>query len=143
MIVVLDTNVLVSGLLNSFGSPGRIVDLVIAGSLRLAFDDRVLAEYRAVLARPRFKLDAAAVADLLEFLEERGARVLAGPLPGPFPDDADAKFLEVAAAAAAEALVTGNSRHFPAEVCRGIAVVTPAVFLASLTSAAPGSPSRG
>ena len=47
--VVLDTNVLVSALLNSFGAPGRVLDLVLAGELTVAHDDRVLAEWRQVL----------------------------------------------------------------------------------------------
>ena len=47
---VVDTNVLVSGLLSPFGPPGRIVDLLQAGGLRLAADDRIEAEYRDVLS---------------------------------------------------------------------------------------------
>ena len=35
MTIVVDTNVLVSGLLNPRGAPGRIVDLVIAGEVDL------------------------------------------------------------------------------------------------------------
>jgi hypothetical protein len=41
--VVLDTNVLVSTLLNSFGVPGRVLDLVLAGELTVTHDDRILA----------------------------------------------------------------------------------------------------
>ena len=51
---VLDTNVLVSGLLSPFGPPGRLVDALLARRLRLAFDDRIELEYREVLARSRF-----------------------------------------------------------------------------------------
>ena len=50
--VVLDTNVLVSGLLSEHGPPGLIVDLVFAGELALVYDARLLAEYRDVLVRP-------------------------------------------------------------------------------------------
>lgn len=55
MIVVLDTNVLVSGLMISANPPGRIVDLVREGKLRLAIDDRIFAEYENVPARPYFR----------------------------------------------------------------------------------------
>ena len=48
MKVVLDTNVLVSGLLNPYGPPGRIVQLAAAGELQLCLDARILAEYREV-----------------------------------------------------------------------------------------------
>jgi predicted nucleic acid-binding protein len=42
--VVLDTNVVVSGLLSAAGPPARIVDLVAGGELALLFDDRLLNE---------------------------------------------------------------------------------------------------
>ena len=50
------------GLLNPHGPPGRILDLVLAGKLRLLLDDRVVDEYREVLLRPRFDFDPADVA---------------------------------------------------------------------------------
>ncbi len=42
------TNLLVSGLLSPFGPPGRLVDALQAGGLKLATDDRIEAEYRDV-----------------------------------------------------------------------------------------------
>ena len=42
MKVVVDTNVLVSGLINSDGYPGRIVDLLRADALQVVVDDRIL-----------------------------------------------------------------------------------------------------
>ena len=51
MKAVIDTNVLVSGLIRSDGPRGRIVDLMLAGLLSLVADDRILAEYRNVLRR--------------------------------------------------------------------------------------------
>jgi uncharacterized protein len=57
MSIVLDTNVLVSGLLNSNRKPGRIIDLVISGRIRLFYDDRILAEYADVLERPELEID--------------------------------------------------------------------------------------
>jgi putative PIN family toxin of toxin-antitoxin system len=59
--VVVDTNVLVSGLLSLRGPPAQIVDLVVAGALWVLFDEWVLDEYDAVLRRPRFGFDAADV----------------------------------------------------------------------------------
>jgi len=43
--LVLDTNVLVSGMINAFGAPGRIADLVRERHVELVVDDRILAEY--------------------------------------------------------------------------------------------------
>ena len=53
---VIDTNVVVSGLLNSNGPSARILNAVLDGRLRLTYDTRILAEYRDVLQRPRFRL---------------------------------------------------------------------------------------
>ncbi len=54
MKIVLDTNVLISGILKPSGPPGRIVDLLRSGVLQLVVDDRILAEYTDVLRRDYF-----------------------------------------------------------------------------------------
>lgn len=111
--IVLDTNVLVSGLLSAMPPPGRIVDLLNQGTLIPLFDTRVLAEYEAVLSRPRFRFPASVVRALLDNIELGGVVVSAPPLPGILlPDVSDLPFLEVAAAGSADYLITGNGAHF-------------------------------
>lgn len=44
MKVVLDTNVVVSGLLSPFGPPGEIVRMTADGFLELCYDARILSE---------------------------------------------------------------------------------------------------
>ena len=133
MRIVLDTHVLVSGLLNPHNPPGRIVDAAIAGQVTLLFDDRVLEEYRAVLKRPRSGFAPEAVADLLDFIEIAGEPVAAPPLAARLPDPGDLPFLEVAAAGRAASLVTGNVRHFPvAARPKGLRVELPAAFVRRL-----------
>ena len=51
MNVVLDTNVIVSGLLNPYGSCGEIVRMIAIDELNLYFDARILSEYKDVLKR--------------------------------------------------------------------------------------------
>lgn len=128
MNIVLDTNVLVSALLSPFQAPGRILDLVLAGKVRLAYDDRILAEYRAVLLRPKFGFDPRHIEELLDECVGAGQAVLAPPLVLDLPDRADAIFVEVAVAAQTP-LITGNSRHYPPDRCAGILVLPPATFL--------------
>ena len=48
MRVVLDTNVVVSGLLKSKGNPAQVLSLVLAGAVQVAHDKRILAEYADV-----------------------------------------------------------------------------------------------
>ena len=130
--VVLDTNVLVSALLSPFGAPARLLDAVLAGQVRLLYDDRMLAEYRAVLRRERFGFDPRDIAALLAFIRTEGERVSAPPLGLKLPDPDDAPFIEVAVAAKADALVTGNKTHFPTSACQGIPVLSPAELLQRL-----------
>lgn len=125
--VVLDTNVLVSGVLSRTGPPGTIVDLLNQGALVPLFDGRILAEYEAVLRRPRFRFPPATVRAMLDNVEFCGVAVSALPLRGLLlPDIADLAFLEVAAAGAADFLVTGNERHFvPVQGRHSVEVVAP------------------
>ncbi len=131
--VVLDMNVLVSALLNSFEAPGRVLDLVLTGELSVAYDDRILAEWRQVLRREKFGFSAGDVEVLLGFVEGEGISVKASPLGVKLPDQDDLSFLEVAHAAEAT-LITGNTRHYPPEARRGVAVLDPATFLDEWTS---------
>lgn len=121
MLVVLDTDILVSALLSPFGPPARVLHLVLSGDIRAAYDDRLLAEYRAVLARPKFGLAPEEVAVVLAYLEADGERVTVRPLARQLPDPDDLPFLEVATQAGA-ALITGSTAHYP-ETMRGAAQV--------------------
>ena len=131
MKIVLDTNVLVAGLLSPFGPPAQVLQLLLSEKVRLCYDARILTEYRAVLARPKFGFDAESAAAVLDFLEYAGELAACIPWPMPLPDPDDAAFLEVAAAGHADYLVTGNLRHFPSRGRCGVAVVTPAQLIAA------------
>ena len=128
MKIVLDTNVLVSGLLSPQGAPATVLRFVVAGSAAICFDERILSEYRRILARRKFGFDADRVAVLLEFLEATGQSVLASPLALSLPDPSDEAFVEVAVGAAADFLVTGNLKHFPVASVRGARVIAPRPF---------------
>ncbi len=128
MKVVLDTNVLVSGLLNPYGPPGRIVQVVASGELQLCLDARILAEYREVLRRPAFPFHGEEVDALLRQVHAVGEPV-AATLAQALPDSDDEPLLEVAIGADAEYLVTGNIRHFAVNSRSGVRVVSPAEFL--------------
>jgi putative PIN family toxin of toxin-antitoxin system len=130
MLIVLDTNILVSALLSPFGAPARVLDLVLIGDVQLAYDDRILSEYREVLARPRFGFAAEDVRDLLDYLVATGQPTTAQPLALTMPDPTDLPFLEVAVQAHAP-LVTGNASHFQGVAPSAARVLTPAAFMAT------------
>lgn len=131
--LVLDTNVLVSGMINPLGTPGRIIDLVREGELELTVDDRILAEYTAVLNRRKFRayFTLQGVRDILMFLEQNTHYTVTTTVISDLPDLNDVPFLEVALAADV-VLVTGNIDHFPASARRSAEVVTPAGFVGGL-----------
>jgi len=128
MRVVLDTNVLVSGLLSASGPPAWIVEAILTGSIELALDMAIREEYEEVLGRPEFSFPPAHVETLLSVID-RFAFWAAGVPPWPvrLPDPDDEPFLAVAAATES-VLVTGNVRHFPIPTRRGVAVLTPREF---------------
>ena len=72
MKIVLDTNVLVSGLLQSQGNPAQVLSLVLAGAVQICHDERILAEYKEVLARPRFKFEPKRIREVLAKIQADG-----------------------------------------------------------------------
>jgi len=124
--IVLDTNVLVAGLLSPFGLPGEIVRMVSAGALTLCTDARILSEYGEVLRRPKFGFAEDDLATLRDALRGQGCAVASVPLPRALPDSGDEPFLEVALAGGASCVVTGNHIRFPVEWCLGVPVLSPA-----------------
>ncbi len=128
MVVVLDTNVLVSGLLKGRSKPGLIVSMVAAGKIRLAYDFRILSEYNAVLQRPKFQFRKSDVSSLLLHIEEQGLRVNAPGLNLALPHQDDLPFIEASTFLKHAPLVTGNTKHYPAHLAEGIKILSPADF---------------
>lgn len=129
MKIVLDTNVIVSGLLHSFSSSGEIVRMISSGDLQLCYDARVLSEYKEVLLRPKFSFDLSNVDDLLVQIEVCGFTVAATPLIKRLPGPNDEPFLEIALSGKARCLVTGNLKHYPVKKRQDMLVVSPTEFL--------------
>lgn len=77
----------------------------------------------------KFNFDRDKVAVILDYIAHHGQVVTAVPLSLSLPDPDDEPFVEIALAGGAEFLITGNTAHFPAGLCRGAKVVSPANFL--------------
>jgi putative PIN family toxin of toxin-antitoxin system len=126
--IVLDTTVLVAGLLTPGGACGQVLDLVIEGVVETCVDERILSEYEMVLRRPRLAIPSGDARTVLDIIRRTAERVAAVPLPADLPDKDDVPFLEVAFAARA-ILVTGNLRHFPKKACKDVPVLSPTGLL--------------
>ena len=112
--VVLDTNILVSALLNSQGPPAEVFLLtVLEPDLQLCMSGDIYAEYEEVIRRPQFKRSDGEIEATLRTIRERGFWVRPTEKVFACSDPYDDIFLECAQAADAHYLVTGNLRHFP------------------------------
>ena len=129
---VIDTNVLVSALLNMYSNPGFVLCSVFNGQTTPLINTDILAEYREVLARKKFHFPKETVDIILKRLENSSLKT--EEIPAEFPEVSDPKdrcfFAVTMAARQTEEtlLITGNIRHFPQQPF----VVTPAQFVEML-----------
>ncbi len=130
MKIVMDTNVLISGMLNPSGPPGRIVDLLRSGALEMVVDDRILGEYTDVLQREYFLqyFTASEREDVIDYLIKNSHYTLSTVMARNMPDEGDAPFLEIALSEEVP-LVTGNLKHYPEAARMGCRIVTPRQFI--------------
>ncbi len=134
MRIVVDTSVPVSGLLTPFGMCADLVRLFASDEVTLCVDSRILLEYEEVLGRERFRPDRRFVTILMDYIRKTTEFHSCKPLSEALPDSDDCCFLEVAIAAHADCLITGNTRHFPPGLRYGVRVQTPSEFHAMLKS---------
>jgi len=112
--VVLDTNIIVSALLQPLGPPAQVFSLAVGGSIQLCVSGEVYAEYEEVIRRPRFRLDQNVIAAALDIIRERGLWVKPMETVRVCTDPDDDILIECAQAGRSAYLVTGNLKHFPA-----------------------------
>lgn len=122
--VVLDTNIIVSALLQPLGPSAQILVLALGGVFKLCVSGEIYAEYEEVISRPRFARDPAVIAATLQSIRERAFWVKPTGRLKICADPDDDVFLECAEEAGASYLVTGNVRHFP-QSWKDTAVITP------------------
>lgn len=129
MRVVLDTNVLLSGLAYPASVPGRIVAAWRNGALEVVLSPFILDELRRVLPRlsARHGLSDAEMEDLVDCLAFEAELVEPSPdLEPALTDPHDQPVLGTLRAAQADYLVTGDKALL--NLSPGYPVVTPALF---------------
>ena len=116
---VIDTNVMVSYFLSSPDSPpNTIVEEALGGRIIPVFSPYLLTEYREVLHRIKFEAYSSEVDELLDKIELFGVNVeLIDSFGILLPDILDAPLFELALATrdVGSFLITGNTKHFPAD----------------------------
>lgn len=136
-VAIVDTNVVVAGLITSRAdSPVALVlDGMISARFPFALSEALLAEYRAVLARPKLrKLHALGDDELESLLVEiaQHAIVLEPTRAPPAPDPKDQLLWDLLVVRLDLVLVSGDRALLEDEGMRG-RVLTPAQFLESET----------
>jgi hypothetical protein len=127
--VVVDTNVLMSGILFS-GPPGRILDAWRDDRLRLVMSPEIVDEYVRVAERLSKQYRAVDVEPILALVVQKAEVVPSVPLPQPVCDDpGDDKFLACALAATAAVVVSGDRKLRAVSGYEGVTVLTPRQFI--------------
>ncbi len=128
MPVVIDTSVLVAGLMARRGAASALVAAFFADRLAVAYTAAILSEYAEVLARPEFGGVITPADRMGVILKLRASGHLVKPVTVPdaaWPDRDDLPFVAAALATARKIIVTLNSRDFaPASDC-GVRVLSP------------------
>ena len=138
MRVIVDTNIIVSGLISSSGPPAKIVDSLLQGLLIPVLSPDTLAELEAVLIRPHLQsLFTHAGVEVEEFLVEfrQLAEIIeSDPVDIPVRDEKDRIFLELAATRPpVDFLITGD-QDFERKQYAGVPVISAALFVRTILS---------
>lgn len=129
MKVVLDTNVLISGIFFG-GLPGRILNAWRSRKFQIAVSVEVLEEYIDVAERLTARYADIEYQGILGLIVENADLIQASALTEPVCDDPDDdKFLACAVAAHAEIIVSGDRALLKVSGYQGIQVMTPKDFV--------------
>jgi len=137
--VVLDTNVLISAIISSKGSPAKILDLWRQGAFDLVFSEETLKELINVLSRPKLLRITGINEDelnrLLSYLRSSSIVVDSSEdISIAIEDPDDTKFISCALQAGAKYIVSGDHHLLDVEKFERTAIVTPAEFLRTFAS---------
>jgi putative PIN family toxin of toxin-antitoxin system len=127
--IVLDTNVLISGIFFA-GVPGRILDAWAADQIRLVASPEILEEYRRVADALEIKYPNVQAGPILSVLNATCEICIANPLPDRVcSDESDDKFLACALSAALRIIVSGDTDLLDVSGYAGIEVLKPKQFV--------------
>ena len=131
--VVIDTNVFISAIIGQFGYPYKIInEIVFTGEIVMCLSPQLLKEYEEVSGRERFANKFPGFPErakkLIKALKNIAIMVEPNEVITIISDEPDNRVLEVAVAANAQAIVTGNTSDFSFEEFRGIKIKSPKDF---------------
>lgn len=129
MKIVLDTNVLVSGIFFT-GPPSKILRAWSRGKVQLVVTPEILDEYRRVVIELHDKFPGVEVGPILDLIVVNSKLCAPARLPRPIcADPADDKFFAGAVASGANTIISGDKHLLAVSGYRGINVVSPRGFV--------------
>lgn len=114
MLIVVDTNIIVSALLSPDSSAYTFLSEVMDGKHTVLICEEIFKEYTEVLHRDKFAFDEKLIFWLLNWFEENAIWVEPKSSTEPVPDEKDRVFYDLAKACRAR-LITGNIKHYPVD----------------------------
>ena len=128
--IVVDTNIVVSALLSAEGNPAKIMSLITSDeNVLLFYSTGILDEYRRVLSYSRLNIAEEKQGRVILLIEKIGTLIEPPTSSIHLPDESDRIFYDTAEAIGA-ILITGNTKHYPAEDF----IMTPSLFLEIMNS---------
>ena len=116
MKVVIDTNILMAGLLNLNGGAAKIIEHFRKGDFELIISREVFEEYLQVIHYFENEIPYIRSEELLGLIFERAVKVIPANSEELCKDPDDEKFLATAISGNAQYIVTKNKKDFPSNL---------------------------
>ena len=127
--IIIDTSVLVAGLLSRRGAASALVTAFFDDRLAVAYTPSILGEYAEVLERPEFSgvITPADRIGVILKIHASGRLIEPAPVPNAvWPDVDDLPFVAAALATERKIVVTLNLRDFFPAAAFGVRILSPA-----------------
>ena len=136
MRVVLDTGILISGLIRPRGSISAVMQALRDGKYRVLYSNETLIELVDVLGRDifhtKYHITTEDISTLLQLIRLRGEAVVVSRHVQDCRDPKDNKFLETTLSGSADCIVTGDQDLLVPHPYQGIPILQAADFLSRL-----------
>ena len=134
MIIVCDTNVLISATYFHGTPPDEVIKLVREESIELAISPEILSEFKRVL-KEKFGTPKEEIEEVIKNIKEISIIVKpTGKINLIKQDPTDNKILECALKAKADYIISGDTKHLqPIKEFQNIPILSPAKFLAVIS----------
>jgi putative PIN family toxin of toxin-antitoxin system len=134
--VIVDTNILVSGLISAHGNPGKIVDAILDGQLIPIMSSATFEELEEVLSRSRLqKYFGHARVSIQDFLTQ--LKQIADFVPPKHSnlnirDEKDLPFIDLAATIPPPEYIITGDKDFEQDRYHGVSVISASLFVKNI-----------